>query len=145
MASLIPEAAKTEFTSALSDHFDTFKATITVNKEPKRTVTLTEDQNIYAGYGAPKTQVSYTPVSQSFSAIVNYKENQPLEYQDELKVMIEKGDVRIKVEKDCKDYIDKGKTESIDINGSLFNVVSSDGARFFIGQTYYVYYLEATT
>lgn len=145
MASLIPEAAKTEFTSALSDHFDTFKATITVNKEPKRTVTLTADQNIYAGYGAPKTQVSYTPVSQSFSAIVNYKENQPLEYQDELKVMIEKGDVRIKVEKDCKDYIDKGKTESIEINGSLFNVVSSDGARFFIGKTYYVYYLEATT
>ena len=59
--------------------------------------------------------------------------------------MIEKGDVRIKVEKDCKDYIDKGKTESIVINGSLFNVVSSDGARFFIVQTYYVYYLEATT
>tara|TARA_Y100000004_G_C8857942_1_gene387661 strand:+ start:399 stop:836 length:438 start_codon:yes stop_codon:yes gene_type:complete len=145
MASLIPEAAKTEFTTALSDHFDTFKATITVNKEPQRTVSLTADQNIYAGYGAPKTQVTYTPVSQSFSAIVNYKENQPLEYQDELKVMIEKGDVRIKVEKDCKDYIDKGKTESIEINGSLFNVVSSDGARFFIGQTYYVYYLEATT
>ncbi len=59
--------------------------------------------------------------------------------------MIEKGDVRIKVEKDCKDYIDKGKTESVEINGSLFNVVSSDGSRFFIGQTYYVYYLEATT
>ena len=145
MASLIPDAAKTQFQTALVDHFDTFKATITVNKEPQRSVTLTADQNIYAGYGAPKTQVTYTPVSQSFSAIINYKENQPLEYQDELKVMIEKGDVRIKVEKDCKDYIDKGKTESIEINGSLFNVVSSDGARFFIGKTYYVYYLEATT
>ena len=59
--------------------------------------------------------------------------------------MIEKGDGRIKVELDCKNYIDKGKTESIEINGSLFNVVSSDGARFFVGQTYYVYYLEATT
>ena len=145
MASLIPDAAKTQFQTALADHFDTFKATITVNKEPQRSVTLTADQNIYAGYGAPKPQVTYTPVSQSFSAIINYKENQPLEYQDELKVMIEKGDVRIKVEKDCKDYIDKGKTESIEINGSLFNVVSSDGARFFIGKTYYVYYLEATT
>ncbi len=145
MASLIPDAAKTQFQTALADHFDTFKASITVNKEPQRSVTLTADQNIYAGYGAPKTQVTYTPVSQSFSAIINYKENQPLEYQDELKVMIEKGDVRIKVEKDCKDYIDKGKTESIEINGSLFNVVSSDGARFFIGKTYYVYYLEATT
>jgi|TARA_R110002020_G_scaffold10201_8_gene39379 hypothetical protein len=145
MPSLIPASEATVFKTALADHFDTFKATITVNKEPAKTVTLTADQNIYAGYGAPKTQVTYTPVSQSFSAIVNYKENQPLEYQDELKVMIEKGDVRIKVEKDCKDYIDKGKTESVEINGSLFNVVSSDGSRFFIGQTYYVYYLEATT
>ena len=44
MASLIPEAAKTAFTTALSDHFDTFKATITVNKEPQRTVSLTADQ-----------------------------------------------------------------------------------------------------
>ena len=145
MASLIPSSEATVFKTALADHFDTFKATITVNKEPERTVTLTADQNIYAGYGAPKEQVTYTPVSQSFTAIINYKENQPLEYQDELKVMIEKGDVRIKVELDCKNYIDKGKTESIDINGSLFNVISSDGARFFIGQTYYVYYLEATT
>ena len=145
MPSLIPASEATVFKTALADHFDTFKATITVNKEPAKTVTLTADQNIYAGYGAPKTQVTYTPVNQVFSAIVNYKENQPLEYQDELKVMIEKGDVRIKVEKDCKDYIDKGKTESVEINGSLFNVVSSDGSRFFIGQTYYVYYLEATT
>ena len=145
MASLIPEAAKTEFTTALADHFDTFKATITVNKEPQRTVTLTSDQNIYAGYGAPKTQVTYTPVNQSFSAIINYKEDQPLDYQDQLKVEILKGEVRIKVELDCKNYIDKGKTESIGINGRLFNVVSSEGARFFIGQAYYVYYLEATS
>ena len=145
MASLIPSSALAGLQAALSDHFDTFKGTIIVNKEPKKTVTLTADQNIYAGYGAPKTQTTYTPVNQSFSAIINYKENQPLEYQDELKVMIEKGDVRIKVELDCKNYIDKGKTESIEINGSLFNVVSSDGARFFVGQTYYVYYFEATT
>ena len=41
--------------------------------------------------------------------------------------------------------LDSIQVGSIEINGSLFNVVSSDGARFFIGQTYYVYYLEATT
>jgi len=145
MASLIPTSAQTTFKAALADHFDTFKGVITVNKEPQRTVTLAADQNIYAGYSAPKETVTYTPVSQDFTAIINYKENQPLEYQDELKVMIEKGDVRIKVELDCKNYIEKGKTNSIGINGNLFNVVSSDGARFFIGQTYYVYYLESTT
>ena len=35
-----------------ADHFDTFKGTITVHKEPKRTVTLSSDQNIYAGSGS---------------------------------------------------------------------------------------------
>ena len=145
MASLVPTAAKTLFETALGDHFDTFKATITVHKEAKKTITLAANQNIYAGYSAPKETVTYTPVSKSFSAIINYKENQPLEYQEELKANIEKGDVRIKVELDCSTYISKGKTMSIEIGGNQFNVVSSEGARYFLGKTYYVFYLEATT
>ena len=145
MASLVPAAARTLFEAALGDHFDTFKATITIHKEPKKTITLASNQNIYAGYSAPKETVTYTPVSQSFNAIVNYKENQPLEYQDEIKANIEKGDVRIKVELACSNYISKGKTLSIEIGGKQFNVVSSEGARYFLSKTYYVFYLEATT
>ena len=117
MASLVPATAKAIFETALGDHFDTFKAAITVHKEAKKTITLAASQNIYAGYSAPKETVAYTPVSKGFTAIVNYKENQPLDYQDELK----------------------------EIGGSQFNVVSSEGARYFLGKTYYVYYLEATT
>ena len=83
MASLIPTSAQTTFKAALADHFDTFKATITVHKEPKKTITLAADQNIYAGYSAPKEKFTYTPVSKDFTAIINYKENQHLEYQDE--------------------------------------------------------------
>tara|TARA_Y100000593_G_scaffold93033_1_gene186469 strand:- start:1783 stop:2220 length:438 start_codon:yes stop_codon:yes gene_type:complete len=145
MASLVPASAKTLFETALSDHFDTFKMTITVHKEAQKTIALSSSQNIYAGYSAPKETVTYTPVSEDFSAIVNYKENQPLEYQEELKANIEKGDVRIKVEADCSNYINKGRTLSIEIGGNQFNVVSSEGARYFLGKTYYVYYLEATT
>ena len=145
MASLVSAAEATILEAALGDHFDTFKATITVHKEAKKTITLAASQNIYAGYRAPKETVTYTPVSQSFQAIVNYKENQPLQYQDEIKANIEKGDVRIKVELDCSTYISKGRTISIEIGGSQFNVVSSEGARYFLGKTYYVYYLEVTT
>ena len=133
MASLIPASAQTTFKAALADHFDTFKATITVNKEPKKTITLAADQNIYAGYSAPKETVSYTPVSQDFTAMMDYMEK-------------ETSCVGVFFERDGQEYyIEKGKTNSIGINGNLFNVVSSDGSRFFIGQTYYVYYLEATT
>ena len=145
MASLVPAAAKALFETALGDHFDTFKTTINVHKEAKKTITLGASQNIYAGYRAPKETVTYTPVGQSFSAIVTYKENQPLEYQEEIKANIEKGDVRIKVELACSNYINKGKTLSIEIGGKQFNVVSSEGARYFLSKTYYVFYLEATT
>ena len=92
-----------------------------------------------------RDRVTYAPVSQSFSAIINYKQDQPLNYQEELKVETEKGEVRIKVELDCKNYIEKGKTETVEINGKMFNVISSEGTRFFVGQTYYVFYLGATT
>ena len=68
-----------------------------------------------------------------------------MQYQDEIKANIEKGDVRIKVEADCSSYISKGRTISIEIGGSQFNVVSSEGARYFLDKTYYVYYLEVTT
>ena len=145
MASLVPATAKAVFETALGDHFDTFKSTIIVHKEAKKTITLAASQNIYAGYSAPKETVTYTPVSRSYSAIVNYKENQPLEYQEELKANIEKGDIRIKVELDCSNYISTGRTLSVEIGGNQFNVVSSEGARYFLGKTYYVYYLEATT
>ena len=50
MASLITASSKTDFTTALNDHFDTFKETITVYKEPKKVIT-NKSKNIYAGYG----------------------------------------------------------------------------------------------
>ena len=49
MASLIPESSKTDFISALNDHFDTFKEDITIFKEPKKVIT-NQSQSIYAGY-----------------------------------------------------------------------------------------------
>ena len=145
MASLVPATAKAIFETALGDHFDTFKASITVHKEAKKTITLAASQNIYAGYSAPKETVAYTPVSKAVTAIVHYKENQPLDYKDELQATRNKDKVRNEVELDCSAYLNKGRTLSVQIGGSQFNVVSSEGARYFLGKTYYVYYLEATT
>ena len=41
MASLIPTSSKTDFTTALNNHFDTFKETITVYKEPRKVISNT--------------------------------------------------------------------------------------------------------
>ena len=113
MASLIPESSKTDFKNALTDHFDTFKETITIFKQPKKVIT-NQSQSIYAGYGAQKEIITYETVSSTFDALVNFKERQDEQIVDDIKVEDIRGEVRIKVEQDCKDYIkNNGKTESI--------------------------------
>ena len=145
MASLIPESSKTDFINALSDHFDTFKETITIFKEPKKVIT-NQSQSIYAGYGAQKEIVEYQTVSNTFDALVNFKERQNEEVVDDIKVEDIRGEVRIKVEQDCRDYIkNNGKTQSIVVQGKNYNVITDDGTREYLGQKYFVFYLEATT
>ena len=104
MASLIPESSKTDFKNALTDHFDTFKETITIFKQPKKVIT-NQSQSIYAGYGAQKEIITYETVSSTFDALVNFKERQDEQIVDDIKVEDIRGEVRIKVEQDCKDYI----------------------------------------
>jgi len=145
MASLIPESSKTDFKNALTDHFDTFKETITIFKQPKKVIT-NESQSIYAGYGAQKEIITYETVSSTFDALVNFKERQDEQIVDDIKVEDIRGEVRIKVEQDCKDYIkNNGKTESIVVQGKNYNVITDDGTREYLGQKYFVFYLEATT
>ena len=94
MASLIPESSKTDFKTALNDHFDTFKETITIFKEPKKVIT-NQSQSIYAGYGAQKEIITYETVSSTFDALVNFKERQDEQIVDDIKVEDIRGEVRI--------------------------------------------------
>jgi len=145
MASLIPESSKTDFINALNDHFDTFKETITVFKDPRKIIT-NQSQSIYAGYGAQKEIIEYETVSESFDALVNFKERQNEEVVDDIKVEDIRGEVRVKVEQDCRDFIkNNGKTQSIVVQGKNYNVITDDGTREYLGQKYFVFYLEATT
>ena len=119
--------------------------TITIFKEPKKVIT-NQSQSIYAGYGAQKEIIEYQTVSSTFDALVNFKERQNEEVIDDIKVEDIRGEVRIKVEQDCRDYIkNNGKTESIVVQGKNYNVITDDGTREYLGQKYFVFYLEATT
>ena len=144
MPSLVPTSVIEEFTTALGDHFDTFKETITVFKEPKKVIS-NESQSIYAGYGAQKEIITYKTVSQAFEALVNFRDRQSQDYLDEIKIQDIRGDVRIKVEAAAKDYIKSGKTQSIVVQEKNYNVITDDGTREFLGKKYYVFHLEATS
>ena len=51
MANLLSDTDKAYFTGVLGDLFDTFQRSITVHKEPVKTVTNINTSNTYAGYG----------------------------------------------------------------------------------------------
>ena len=122
MPSLVPDDVIAEFTTALGDHFDTFKENITVFKEPKKIISNLS-QSIYAGYGAQKEIVTYQTVKQTFEALVNFRDRQAQDYLDEIKIQDIRGDVRIKVEETAKDYIKNGKTQSIVVQEKNYNIV----------------------
>ena len=148
MASLIPEAAKTAFTSALSDHFDTFKREIVIFKEPIKVINNVTSNNSYAGYGESSNQVEFTyvPVSGAYSGIVSYYENQESELGENIgNLFLGQGRVKIKIEQNARDFILNGsKTEAVYIDGNTFNKYSSERVQDYLGLKYYVFYLEKT-
>ena len=83
MASLISNAVKTEFANVLSDHFDTFKRTITVHREPVKSVSNVQNNALH-GYGdaAENGNISYITQKQEFDAIVSYSNQQTLNDRD---------------------------------------------------------------
>lgn len=137
-------------TGAQGTLFDTMKRDIVVYKQPKRVVTPANInvQNNYFGYKSDNvfnSQVeSYEAVSGTFSAQISYKDSQESQDLNDINSYTYEGDVRIKVERDCYEYIQRGKTENIQFDGKIFNVVSEPRVKNFLGRKMYVYHLKYT-
>lgn len=145
MPSLVSDLEVRTFTGDFQDLFDTFKRQIIVWKEPKKTYTIVEN-NVYVGYGAGavKQNVSYTPESGIFQAIVSYTDKQKSENLEELQLRHLGGECRIKLQQQGRDYIKNGKTERIEIDGKVFNVVTDEAVKYFFGYKLFVFHLKAT-
>ena len=145
MANLLANTDTSSFTGILADHFDTFKKDIVIYKEPKKVVNVSSN-SVMAGYGenSDSSNVSFVAVSGAFSALVTYQGKQDLPYISDVSANISKGMIKIKVEKDARDYIKNGKTERVVVDNSSFNIVSDDKLQNFLGLKYYVYFLEKT-
>ena len=144
MASLIPSNEISVFSESLKNHFDTIKRSITVDKEPVKVVGNVQNKP-YAGYGedSEESNVTYVPQKQDFFAIVTY-DNEQTEISSAVGTY-EVGTGRIKVEKDASDYIKTGKTEYVEIDGKAFNKVTDDKVQSYLGTTFYIFYLQATS
>lgn len=146
MASLILSSELAAYKQAINDHFDTFKRSITVHKEPIKNI-LQNTTNQLLGYQEDSNIVdyTYTPRNQTFDAIINYnlsKEN--LQIDDEIKLKFPNQIVEIKVKENAKNYINQDITEKITFDDKTFNLISTDIVKNYQGLIYYVYYLNET-
>ena len=149
MADLLSEQDREFFRTTLNDLFDTFKRTITVHKEPLKRV-LNPALDVYAGYADTSTpqNIEYIHVSQEIEAIVSYidtSSSQTSGVDSDLHVRVPKNaSVRIKIKEPSRDYIAKGRTERIEVDGKSFNLIGKEAVKYNFGTKLYVYYLEQT-
>ncbi len=145
MPSLISDTEKNNLTGIFNDIFDTFKRTITVHKEPKRVVDSVNTASLF-GYGDPASSVNYTYVPQSgiYDATIRYNLDQTQETLGDIPQYVSEGAVYIKVQRDAKDYINKGRTEKITFDNKSFKVISEDANKSFLNSEFFVFKLEST-
>jgi len=144
MADLLSSTDKAFFSSVMGDIFDTFKRNITIHKEPQKIIKQV-NTDLYAGYGdtSNPNNVEYVPVSKDFEAMITYLDRQRKESDPEIGTSFSRGEARIKVQQEARDYINNGKTIRIDIDGKPFNLITDDSVKDFFGTQYYVFHLEA--
>ena len=145
MASLVSSGEKAALSGVFDDVFDTFKRDITIYKESVKILSSVSDANIF-GYRDASNQLNYTYTAETgvYPALIKYADEQTENYNSNLGAGISNGDVRIKVKKDCRDFINQGKTEKIEFDDKTWNVASEDSVRRFLDSEFFVFYLKRT-
>ena len=145
MGSLLTDADKLSFKNSIIDLFDTFSRSITVHKEPKKIVSQVNPSTPQLpGYGSESspTNVTFVAESKDFKAMVRYNNKQEVETDNFAGTKIPQGMVAIKVQSEARDYINKGTTEKIVLDGKSFKLASSDAVKDHFGYALYVYIIE---
>lgn len=148
MASLLTSTETSNLVSILGDVFDTFKRDVVIHKSPKKVISQINESQLF-GYGEAANPVNYTYTPQSgvYSAKISYIENKANEYVQDFQSNVDTNLVRMKVQKDAKDYIENGTTENITFDDKTFNLLGDHMVKNFLGPsgyTTFVYYLKET-
>lgn len=145
MASLLTDTDKSSFKDSIVDLFDTFSREIIIHKEPQQKISqVIPSGPVLPGYGQDSnpTNIEYIPESKTFKAMIRYEDKQSVETDNFAGTKIPTGMVAIKVQEDARDYINKGKTEKIKLDGKSFKVATSDSVKDHFGYKLYVYFIE---
>lgn len=144
MGSLLTSTEIASLTGAIGDSFDTFKKEIVVFKQPIRTIA---DLNVSFLYGYDteykKSNYTYTPVSGVYNALVISNASPATDaFIDEAKIEVPDNEIKIKVEKEARDFIKNGmKNERVVIDDRDYYINGSDKKVSMLTKDYYVFKL----
>ena len=143
--SLLTDDEKQQIKASYEEFFETFRQPITVHKVSEIIVADINVTQLF-GYeeGANEENYSYQHESKSFYALIVFpsRGDQTLNVMSEMTVMIPEGEIRIKVSEDCKDYIQIGKTEKIEVKGKNYTLISTHAEVNNILTGYYIFKLK---
>ena len=142
---LLSDDEKAQIKSSYEDFFETFRKEIVIHKVSEVVVSDINLDQIF-GYeeDAAPDNYQYSHKSKCFYALIVYpsKGDQTLNVMTEMAAMIPDGEIRIKVQDDCKDYIQNGKTEKIEVKGKNYTLISTEAEVNNILTGYYIFKLK---
>ena len=144
MANLLSTTEITNITGAFGDVFDTFKREIVIYKTPQQTAVDVSTSFLYGydDYSSKPTNYTLTPVSGVFSGVFYGSSYQADVLLGETKTYIPDNQYYIKVERDCRNYINNGRNQRIDVDSKPYKLIGSEKQVNFLTAKYYVFLLE---
>jgi hypothetical protein len=143
--SLLNDSEKQQIRTSYEEFFETFRQPITVHKVSEIVVS---DINVTQLFGyeedANDENYSYEHQSQSFYALIVFpsRGDQTLGVMTEMAAQVPEGEIRIKVQEDCKNYIQVGKTEKVEVKGKSYTLISTEAEVNNILTGYYIFKLK---
>ncbi len=142
---LVTQNSTVLLTGALQSLFDLVSRDIVIFKEPAKTLINNNNVDIYDGYSNTSKEANYifTPVSGIFNAqIISKPESSNL--LGELEIRQFKGDIKIKCQEDCRQFIKNGKNEYILVDTIAYNGISQESVQNYLGLNFYYFSLSRT-
>jgi hypothetical protein len=144
MASYLTDAEKTALEGYMTNLHDTFKRELVIYKDGEEVV-ITTDPNynfVYAGGGS--SSISYTPVSQTFSGRILYGKPDSSTFSSpeidaQLRLEMLNSTVRLKVDRECKDFLAEAKR--VEFDGNRFKIVGDIRPHGLFTPNFYTFYL----
>ena len=149
MPSLISPTERANLTGIFNDIFDTFQRSIAVFKEPIKVQQAVNPTDFVYGFGDEQAANAYTYVEKSgvYPATIRYPgsaNTNAFDTNKDANIKIPEGWVSIKVKKDCRDYINDGKTDKILVDNKTYYLDSDERKQAFLDSEFWIYVLKPT-